>query len=200
MQLAREQTEPGTDFSAHPQRPSKVVRRILDPDNVRQLGETRHRRIRHVDRRAAWNVVDDDRQVDGILHTLVMLEQPFLSRLVVIGADDQCRIGACRLGLSRQPDRVLSGICPGTGDDRHPALCHFDTQLDHPLMFVLTEGGRFSGRTARHQAVGALSNLPSHQLLKSPLIHVSVAEWRDQRDERSLEHRILRDCSITVAR
>jgi hypothetical protein len=55
-------------------------------------------------------------------------------------------------------------------------------------MFVIAERRRFAGRTARHEAMRALPDLPSHELLKCALIDISVAERCDQRDERSLEH------------
>src|SRR5262249_51032505 len=47
------------------------------------------------------------------------------------------------------------------------------------------------GRAARHEPMRALAELPSHMLLKGALIQLVITEWRDQRDERSPEHRFL---------
>ena len=43
----------------------------------------------HVDHRARRDVVDDDRDADGVVDRLVVLVEAFLVRLVVVGRDDQ---------------------------------------------------------------------------------------------------------------
>ena len=56
--------------------------------------------------RAARDVVDHDRHVDRVVHRLEVLVEPFLGRLVVIGADDQRGVGAGLLGGLGRVDRV----------------------------------------------------------------------------------------------
>ena len=131
----------------------------------------------------------------AVVDRLEMLIKAFLRRLVVIGADNQRRIGARLLGLPGQLDRVLGRVRAGSGNDRDPlALGDLDAQADQPLLLVIGESRRFAGRAARHQSVGSLVDLPSHMLLKRAFVQLVVAKRRDQRDERSLEHRFLRDC------
>ena len=122
------------------------------------------------------------------MNGLEMLEQAFLGRLVVIGAYDERSIGPLRLSLPSELDRVLGRICARSGDDRCPALRHLDAQGDNTLVLVVAERRRFAGSAARHQATRALSDLPSHELLKGAFVETSAAEGCDQRDERSLEH------------
>ena len=148
---------------------------------------------------AARDIVNNDRQIDGVVNRLEMLIEPFLRRLVVIGADDQRRIGAGLLGLPRQLDRVLGRVRAGSGNDRNPLPLATSTHsVDQPLLLVIGERRRFAGRAARHQSVRALADLPGHMLLKGGLVQLVVAKRRDQRDERSLEHRFLRDCGIAA--
>src|SRR6266511_3358509 len=57
------------------------------------------------------------------------------------------------------------------------------------LVLVMGERRRFSGRPARHQAVGALVDLPLDELLKGLCVNLAVLERRDQRRDRASKWR-----------
>src|SRR2546421_11066172 len=100
-----------------------------------------------------------------------MLIKAFLCRFVVIGADNQGRIGTRLLGLPSQRDRVLGRVRAGSGNDRDSVtLGNFDTQGYQPALFVIGERRRFTGRAAWDQSVGTLIDLPSDMLLKCTLV------------------------------
>ena len=97
-----------------------------------KLEQALHGVDRHVDHRAGRDVVDDDRDADGVVDRLEVLVEPFLGRLVVVGRDDQHGVGAGLLGVlgdSSIASRVE--LEPGARDHRHPALGLLDAPLDH---------------------------------------------------------------------
>ena len=80
-----------------------------------------------------------------------MVVKPFLRRFVVIGADNQGRIGTRGLGLLRQHDRVLGRVRAGSGNHRDLfAFGDLDAQTYQPLLLFIGERRRFAGRAARH--------------------------------------------------
>ena len=155
-----------------------------------QLEQPLHGVDRHVDHRAAGNIVDDDRNADGVVDRLVVLVEPFLRRLVVIGRDDQHRVGARLLGVLRQFDRLGGRIRAGAGDHRHPALGLIDAPFHHLLVLVMRQRRALAGGADRHQAVGALADLPVHQVAECLLVERAVFERRDQRGKRSSKARL----------
>jgi hypothetical protein len=120
-----------------------------------RLGERPHRFRRHVDHRAAGNVVDDDRQRDGFGDRLVMRDQALLGRLVVIGRDDEQRIradGFSACWASSIASTVLLEPAPAMTGTRLGG--DFDAEFDHPLVLVMGERRRFSRGADRHEAGG----------------------------------------------
>ena len=107
--------------------------RVLHAGDVLQLEQPRHRLDRHVDHRARRDVVDDDRNADGVVDRLEVLVHALLRRLVVIGRDDQHRIGAGLLGMLRQarsPPRwswsrrpAITGTRPLACSTHHSTTC-----------------------------------------------------------------------------
>ena len=97
--------------------PGDPGRRVLHPDDVLQLRQLRHRLDRHVDDRARRNIVDDDRDADGIVDRLEMAIEAALVRLVVIGGDHENGVGAGRLGMAGELNRLDRVVRPGAGDD-----------------------------------------------------------------------------------
>ena len=134
---------------------------VLHAGDVLQLKQPLHGVDRHVDDRAARNVVDDDRDADGVVDRLVVLVQPFLRRLVVIGRDDQHRVGAGLLGVlarDRPPRRSNSSRRrrppargPSAWSTHHSTTC---------LCSSCDERRALAGGADRHEAVGALGDLP----------------------------------------
>ena len=98
------------------------------PTMFLQLEEPRHRRDRHVDDRARRDVVDDDRDADRVVHRLEVLVEPFLGRLVVVGRDDEKRVGARLLGVLGELDRLGRVVGAGAGDHRHAPLRLIDAR------------------------------------------------------------------------
>ena len=106
---------------------------VLDAGDVLQFEQPRHGVDRHVDHRAPRNVVDDDRNADGVVDRLVVRVEPVLRRLVVIGRDHEHRIGAGLLGVPGEIDRLLGRIGAGAGHDRDPAARLIDAPFDDLL-------------------------------------------------------------------
>ena len=119
--LARKLVEVGPHRGALLRHARHVGGRVLHAGNVLEFKQARHGVDRHVDDGAAGNIVDDDRDADGIVDRLVVLVEAFLGRLVVVGRDDQHRVGARLLGVARQLDGLGGRIRAGAGDDRHAA-------------------------------------------------------------------------------
>src|SRR5690348_3151925 len=90
--------------------------------------------------------------------------------------------------MLRQFDRFGGRVRPSTGNDRHAAMRGFDAELDHALVFGVRQRRRFAGRTAWNDAVRALRDLPVDETLERLLIDRSIAERRDEGDQRTLEH------------
>ena len=179
-----------TDRRALLRHPRHIGGGVLDAGDVLALEQPLHGVDRHIDDRPAGDVVDDDRNADGVVDRLVVLVQPFLGRLVVIGRHDQHRVGARHLGVLRQLDRLGGRVRAGAGDHRHAAVDLVDAPLHHLLVLVMTERGALAGGADRHQPVGALGDLPVHQVAECLFVERAVLERRDQRGERSTEARL----------
>jgi hypothetical protein len=76
----------------------------------------------------------------------------------------------------------VGGVGAGAGDDRDPALHLGHHRPDHLGSLGGGEGHPFSGRPARHDAVGALEDLPLGELAKGRDVHLAVLERRDERN------------------
>jgi soluble lytic murein transglycosylase len=187
--LPRELTEMGADCPAGVERPGEIGGGVLDPDDVGDLGEAGHRLHAHVDDGARRDVVYDHRNVDRLGDGLEMQIKPLLRRFVVVGRDDQHPVGAGARGMGGEIDRLARAVGARPGDHRHPLGGRLDDDLDHPLVFVMAEGGRLAGRAHRHQPIGSLGDLPFHETPQRGLVDRAIgAHRRDQSDERSLEH------------
>ena len=171
--------------------PHHVGGRVLDAGDVLQLEQPLHGVDRHVDHRTRRDVVDDDRNADRIVDRLEVLVEPFLGRLVVIGRHHQHGVGAGLLGVlrrarsppwsnsSRRRRRPARGRAPGRRTIR-----------PRRLMLVVRQRRAFAGGADRHQAVGALGDLPVDQVAERFLVDGTVLERRDQRGERASKARL----------
>ena len=88
------------------QRPHDVRGGILDADDVAAARPGGPWSPASCRRRAAGDVVDDDRQLDRVVDRPVMGVEAVLGRLVVIGCDHQRGVGAGPLGVPGQADRL----------------------------------------------------------------------------------------------
>jgi len=92
---------------------------------------------------------------------------------------------------------MIGGVCAGPRNHRRATLCHLHAERDDSARLVVVERWRLAGCAARNKTVRTLPDLPGYELLKGGFFDFSVAEGRDQRDERSPKHGFLRNCGVT---
>ena len=117
-----------------------------------------------------------------------MLDDAGLSRLVVIGRDQQRAISAGVLRVLRQLDGLPGVVGAGSGYDRNAAVGRGDDDLDYAPMLRVGHRRRLATRPARAQAVDAGLDLPLDVLGERALIHHPVAKRGDEGGEDSLQH------------
>ena len=167
---------------------------------LRQLEQPLHGVDRHVDHRAGRDVVDDDGDADRVVDGLVVLVEPLLGRLVVIGRHHQDRVGAGLFGMAGELDRLLGRVRARARDHRHASLGHLDAPFHDLLVLVVAQGRALAGGADRHQAIGSLGDLPLDQIAKGLLIQRAVLEGGEKRRERSPEARLGGHVRILVCR
>ncbi|MCY1300948.1 hypothetical protein D9M70_505360 [compost metagenome] len=146
--------------------------RILDADDVRiGLAKRRHGLDTHIHDRPAGDVVDDDRQLHAFGDRGIMREEALLRRLVVIGRDNEDRIGTSLFGMLRELDCFRRVVGAGAGDHRHPLGRRLDAELDDFLVLVMGKGRRLAGGADRHETMAAFFYLPFHMRDETIRIH-----------------------------
>ena len=160
--------------------PRQIAGGILDTDDARQLGQLRHGFGQHINDRTAGDIVDDDRQTAGLVDRGEMRDQTGLGRLVVIGRDNQNRIGTDAFGVFGQTDAFGRVVRTGTCNDGDTPRGGFDDFGDNGFMLGMGQGGRFTGGPDRHQPVRSFRDVPFHQLLERVQIQRAVRERRDE--------------------
>src|SRR5262249_41573611 len=135
------------------------------------------------------NIVNENRNPDGVVDRLEVLIESFLRGLVVIRRDHEHRIGARLLRMPRKLDRLGSGIRTGTGDHGNPSLRLLDAPADDTVVLLMRQGGALAGSPDGNQPVGALGNLPIHQSTEGLLVERAVAERGDERGKRASKAR-----------
>ena len=106
------------DVGDLPQRPAA----FLDPHHVFEFGETRNCGRGHVHAGTPRYVVEDQWQIHGLGHGRIVLIQPFLCGLVVIGRDEERAVRAGLFGVGGKGDRLVRGVRAGTGNHRNPPV------------------------------------------------------------------------------
>ena len=161
---------------------------LLHRDDLVQLAQPLQGVGEDVARGPTGHVVDHDGEAGMPAGAgPVVLEEPGLVGLVVVGRDHQRGVGA---GVSHAP-HLLHGLGGGVaarpGDDRHPPLGLLHHQADglHPLH--RGHGHRLPGGPHRHQARGATGELLPHQGAVRPVVERSVPEGSGERGQRTLE-------------
>ena len=109
-----------------------------------------------------------------------MLEEAILGRFIVIGRNHQGRIRAAFCGMLGQLDRLARRIRTGPGNHRNASLGDFDTDLNHPMVFGMTQSRRFSGRPTRNQPIGSGNDLPFDKVGKGRFVEAVALEGRDE--------------------
>ena len=129
------------------------------------------------------DIIDKDRDADRIVDRLEMRVHACLGRLVVIGRDDQDRVGAHLLGMPRERDRLGGTVRPGARNHRDPApdLVHRD--FDDPFMFLVAQGRALARGSDRNETVGSILDLPVDEFAKARLVHRPVLERGHERGD-----------------
>ena len=109
--------------------------------------------------------------------------EAFLAGLVVIRRDHQHRVGARLLRVLGERNRLGGRVGAGARDHRHAALGLLHAPLDHAVVLFMGERRALARGADRHQPVGALGDLPIHQLAERALVESAVLERRHQRGE-----------------
>ncbi len=135
--LTGELDEIGTQMVALQRRSRQIAGRILHAGDILQLEKALHRLDRDIHHRARRNVVDDDRDADGVVDRLEMMVKALLVRLVVIGRNDQDAVRTGLFRVLRQLHRLVRVVRAGTGDDRHAALRLADANLDDAAVLLV---------------------------------------------------------------
>ena len=139
-----------------------------------------HRIDLHVRDGARRNIVKNDRNVDGVVNRLDVEIHALLGRFVVIGHDDENRIGADVFGVLGVIDRFCGGVGTGSGDNRDALVRRLNTDLHDALVFLVAYCRAFARRSNRYEAVGPLLDLPVDKACICGLIDRVVLIWRNQ--------------------
>jgi hypothetical protein len=188
--LAGELDEIGSESMTLLGHTGEIGGRVLHAGDVLQFVEPRHGGDGHVDHRPGWDIVDDDRNADRVVHGLEMLIQAFLRRLVIIGRDDEQGIRARLFAMPGEFDRLDRVVRAGTGDHRHPALRLGDAPFDDFLVLVMGQRRALARRSHRNKAPGAVLDLPIDVSPEGLLVERAVLERRHQGGHRAFQHSV----------
>src|SRR6266481_758298 len=83
-----------------------------------------------------------------------------------------------------------TGESPTVNHDEHAPPGLVDAPFDDALVLIVVHRRAFPGGADRHQAVGALGDLPAHQAPKGRFVERAVLERRDQSGEGAPEIRL----------
>ena len=165
-----------------------VARRLLDSDDALVLCKLRVCRHSDVKAGARRHVVEYDRLVGHVGCGEEVLYQPLLRRLVIIGRDEQQRVGPNFAGIARERNFVVGIVCAGSGDHRHASRGVLDREFYHRAVFLIGQRRRLAGRADRDYGVGPAVDLPVDDTAKRLIIDCAVFHRGDYRDSRSGEY------------
>jgi len=111
------------------------------------------------------------------------------SELVLLGEGVHEQRRKCGEAVG-EVDRLPRRVRAGTRYHRHPAVGLLDAPFDHALVLLVRQRGALAGGADRHQAIGALGDLPVDQAAEGLLVERAVAERGDKRGERAPEARL----------
>ena len=178
------------------QRAGQVGGGILDADDVGVLRQAGHGLDAHVNDATAWDVVDDQLEVDRIGHRHVVPVEALLAWLVVVRGDEHDDVGADAGGVLGQADGLRGAVGAGAGDHRHAFVRGLHRDFDGAAVFLMRERRAFAGGADRDDGFAALFDLPVDEAGVGGLIEAAVGAHRgDQGDDRALEH----DCLLRPA-
>src|SRR3954452_19193546 len=168
-----------------------LVAGLLDVVDALDLGELREDVVRHVERRAGGDVVEDHRLVGGPRDLLEVAPEAPAVGLVVVRRDRQHRVGP-DLGRARgHHARVVGVVGARARHDRRAVGALLDRELDEPQVLLVAQRRRLAGRAADDDAVGAVRAEVSHEVDERVLVDLQiVVERRDDRrqDRPQISH------------
>lgn len=164
--------------------------RVLDADDVGQLGQPAQGVVADVHRRASGHVVDQHRQLNRLVDRRIVGVEALLARTIVVGRHHQGGVRADGLGVLDQLDRLFGGVRPRAGDDRHAAGGGLHGQLDHAAVLVMRKGRGLACRAHGHDAVDSARDLTLDESDERLLVHHAVAEGSHQGRHHALEQGI----------
>src|SRR5439155_25567125 len=115
----------------------------------------------------------------------VMLKQPFLRRLVVLGGHRQQAAGADLFHFTGEVDHLSGVVTARPGKNRRLAGGFVHQQLDNPQALGQGKRRALSGRAARHEEVNAGVHLPPAKAADG--CFVELAGLRERRDQRGAD-------------
>ena len=113
------------------------------------------------------------------MHRLIMQEQPFLSRLVVIRRYDQSGVRTRFLGRMRIGDCFFRIIAARSGNNGNPSFYGFNAQFDRLFIFLRRHHGAFPRCAADNQTVDPRTDLEFDQPDESVRVNLSFVKRSD---------------------
>ncbi len=117
-----------------------------------------------------------------------VLEQTFLSRAVIIGGNDECRIGSALFGLASQGDGFVGGVGAGSSHDETASFCLVDGLFDDSEVFLVREGGGLSGGSDRNDSGDTGCDLTFDESRESVFVEIIVLEGGNECGVGAFEH------------
>ena len=152
------------------------------------LGKTLHHGDGDGAAGAAGDVVKDAGDVDRVRRLGEVAVHALGIGLVVIGRDEQQRVGAHVLILDALFDLGGSAVGTAAHDDGHPAAYHLDGVGHHGGVLLVGHGGVLTSGAQGQNAVGPGSDLALQQLGQDFEVYGAVlVEGRDHGDDGTLQ-------------
>src|ERR687894_1658544 len=162
--------------------------RLLDPNDVRDLGQAGYGLGGDGHGRPAWDVVEDNGQFRALCYRGEVPVQSLLGRFVVVGGDLQRAVCALLLGHLRVLDRHVRAVRASTRDDGHPPVRDPDHGAYDEAVLLLGHGRGLARGPAGDKAVNAALDLELDHAFQGFDVHLPVAERCDEGRERAAKH------------
>ena len=129
--IAAQHRKTGWDLMRYLRHLADVAGSFLDPGDVIDFRKPLQRGRLDIHSGAALHAIYNDGQLHRRCDGFVMLVQPFLRRLVVLGGDGENAIGAHRLDLGSEVNHFSGVVTARARQHRHTTLGFFERDFDH---------------------------------------------------------------------
>ena len=182
-------------ITKQPLRSGQVPRGLFDAHDARNLRQAQHGVVIHARHGAARHVVQHHGQVaHGFGNLFEVLVLPFLRGLVVVGHHLQLAVCANAFGRSRQMNGLCRGIGAAARHDRHATGGLFNRHADDFNMLVDRNGGRLARGAHYANALGALLDVPIHQLAQALIVNLAIRKKRGNQGNNTAGDCLHRKC------